>query len=151
MFQPGNIDYMEMEFQFSKKFDGYSLFQSVETQDFRVLGVYKLKVKKTYLVDLGHSMGSQLGREVDWEYTIKANETTSLSWYGKYSQWLIPKFSDIEEGSHLMLEHIEKLQIESDIIEQERDLFLMILFNQKVVLAWDFSYLGKVKPEVTPL
>ncbi len=50
-----------------------------------------------------------------------------------------------------MLEYVKKLQISSDIIEQEKDLFLMILFNQEVAFIWDFSHLGKVKPEVAPL
>ncbi len=54
-----------MEFWFSKKFDNYSLLQAVGAQDFRVSGVYKLKAKKTYPVDLGHSTGSRPGGEVD--------------------------------------------------------------------------------------
>ncbi len=58
MFQLGNMNYTEVEFQFSKKFDSYTLFQLVRTQDFRVSGVYKPKAKKTCPVDLGHSMGS---------------------------------------------------------------------------------------------
>ncbi len=58
MFQLGNIDYMELEFQFSKKFDNYSLLQSVRVLDFRVLEVYKLKVKKTHPVDLRHLIES---------------------------------------------------------------------------------------------
>ncbi len=65
MFQPSDTDYIETEFHFSKKFDGYSLFQSVRVQDFRVLEVYKPKAKKMYLVDLRHSIGSRLDREVD--------------------------------------------------------------------------------------
>ncbi len=52
------MDYTEIEFYFSKKFDSYSLCRSVRAYNFRVLGIYKLKVKKTHLVDLGHSMGS---------------------------------------------------------------------------------------------
>ncbi len=63
---------------------------------------------------------------------------------------MIPKFSDIEEGSRLTPERAEKLRIGSDITEQEKDLFLMMLFNREVALAWDFSHLGKVKPEVAP-
>ncbi len=58
MFLLGDIDHTEMEFQFSKKFNSYSLFQSVRTQDFRVLRVYKLKAEKIHLVDLRHSMES---------------------------------------------------------------------------------------------
>ncbi len=65
MFQPSDIDSMETEFHFSRKFDGYSLFQLVRVQDFRVSGVYKPKVKKTCPVDLRHSTGSRPGREVD--------------------------------------------------------------------------------------
>ncbi len=66
---------------------------------------------------------------------IKANETTSPSWHRKYGQWLILKFSDIEEGSRLTPECVEKLQIGSDIMEQEKDLFLIMLFNREVALA----------------
>ncbi len=58
MFQLSDMDHTEIEFHFSKKFDGYLLFQLVRVQDFRVSGVYKLKVKKIYPVDLGHSTGS---------------------------------------------------------------------------------------------
>ncbi len=65
MFQPGDMDCTEMEFQFSKKFDNYSLLQVVGAQDFRVLGVYKPKAKKTCPVDLGHLTGSRPGGEVD--------------------------------------------------------------------------------------
>ncbi len=50
-----------------------------------------------------------------------------------------------------MAEHIEKLQIKPDIMEQEKDLFLIMLFNQEVALVWKFSHLDKVKPEVTLL
>ncbi len=46
---------------------------------------------------------------------------------------------------------MEKLQIGSNIIEQEKDLFLMILFNREAALVWDFSYLGKVNLEVALL
>ncbi len=86
MFQPGDIDCTEMEFWFSKKFDNYSLLQVVRVQNFRVSGVYKPKAKKTRSVDLGHSMGSPPGGEVDWECMIKANKTTSPSWHRKYGQ-----------------------------------------------------------------
>ncbi len=86
MFQPSDTDRTEMEFHFSKKFDGYLLFQLVRVQDFRVLGVYKPKAKKMHPVDLRYSTGSRPGGEVDWEYIIKANETPSPSWHGKYGQ-----------------------------------------------------------------
>ncbi len=49
-----------------------------------------------------------------------------------------------------MLEYAEKLQIESDITEQEKDLFLIMLFNREVALVQDFSHLGKAKPEIVP-
>ncbi len=59
------MDHTEIEFWFSKKFDNYSLLQAVRAQDFRVSGVYKLKLKKMHPVDLGHSTGSRPGGEVD--------------------------------------------------------------------------------------
>jgi hypothetical protein len=37
------------------------------------------------------------------------------------------------------------------LLYKERDLLFIILDNREGALAWDFSYLGLLKPEVFPL
>jgi hypothetical protein len=40
------------------------------------------------------------------------------------------------------------LKIGPRLLYKKRDLLFIILDNRKVALAWDFSYLGLLKPEV---
>jgi hypothetical protein len=41
------------------------------------------------------------------------------------------------------------LKIGPGLLYKERDLLFIILDNREVALAWDFSYLGLLKPEVS--
>ncbi len=36
------------------------------------------------------------------------------------------------------------------ITPQEKDLLTEMLYNREAALAWDFTEMGKIKPEVTP-
>jgi hypothetical protein len=40
------------------------------------------------------------------------------------------------------------LKISPGLLYKEKDLLFIILDNKEVALAWDFSYLGLLKPEV---
>ena len=42
------------------------------------------------------------------------------------------------------------LKIGPGLLYEERDLLFIILDNREAALAWDFSYLGLLKPEVFP-
>jgi hypothetical protein len=42
------------------------------------------------------------------------------------------------------------LKISPGLLYKERDLLFIILDNREVALAWDFSYLELLKPEVFP-
>jgi hypothetical protein len=43
------------------------------------------------------------------------------------------------------------LKISLELLYKERDLLFIILDNREAALAWDFSYLGLLKPEVSLL
>jgi hypothetical protein len=48
----------------------------------------------------------------------------------------------------LIEERKKALKISPGLLYKERDLLFIILDNREVALAWDFSYLGLLKPEV---
>jgi len=64
--------------------------------------------------------------------------------------WLIPRFSDIERGSRLTPERIEKLKIEKDIMKEEREVLREVLFSREKGIAFDFTEKGVFKQEVEP-
>ena len=41
------------------------------------------------------------------------------------------------------------MKIGSELLYKKRDLLFAILDNREIALAWDFSYLGLLKPEVS--
>ena len=52
---------------------------------------------------------------------------------------------------YLIEERKKALKISPELLYKERDLLFIILDNREKALAWDFSYLGLLKPEVSPL
>jgi hypothetical protein len=51
----------------------------------------------------------------------------------------------------LIEERKKALKIGSELLYKKRDLLFVILDNRERALAWDFSYLGLLKPEVSLL
>jgi hypothetical protein len=49
---------------------------------------------------------------------------------------------------YLIEERKKALKISLGLLYKERDLLFIILDNREIVLAWDFSYLELLKPEV---
>ena len=49
---------------------------------------------------------------------------------------------------HLIEKKKKALKIGPELLYKERDLLFIILDNREAALAWDFSYLGLLKPEV---
>jgi len=64
--------------------------------------------------------------------------------------WLIPKFSDIERGSRLTLERIEKLKIGKSIMKEEQEVLMEVLFSREKGITFDCTKKGVIKPEVEP-
>lgn len=140
------------ESRFSRRFDSYSIAQAPKNgwPAVRVYGVYKPKSRKVQPVDSSYSTGETPGGLVDWRRTIELQDKEIPKVEGKYSEWLIPKFSEIERGSRLTPDRIEGMLIGSMLTEQERDLLFTMLHNREAALAWDFTHMGRVKEEVAP-
>jgi hypothetical protein len=99
------------EYRLSKIFDDVSLCQSPYSRQripwFYVATAYKTKANKVRPVDPGETDGSKPGGTLDWFERSKADDIPSQP--GLYSDWITPKFSDIQRGSRLTDERIKSL------------------------------------------
>ena len=67
---------------------------------------------------------------------------------GKYTGWIIPKFSSIKRGSRLTPERKEKLRVGKNMTVEEKDVFDEILFNREAAIAFDFKEKGYFSSEI---
>jgi hypothetical protein len=136
------------EYRLSRVSDGFSLCSSLP-REFKVSTMYKRKADKVRPVDCGKSDGDNPGGVMNWVEISKRSDVYHEP-MGKYSKWLIPKFSDIERGSRLTEERISKLKMGTGLTKEERELFVEMLYNREKALAFDFSHCGMVRAEVAP-
>lgn len=68
----------------------------------------------------------------------------------KYTHWLIPKFTPITKEARLIPKWLGKMIIGKGMTAQEKEILTKMLYNRKVVLAWNFIEMGKVKRKITP-
>jgi hypothetical protein len=92
--------------------------------------------------------GSKPGGRLDWLEQSKLDDVPCQD-SGQYSDWITPKFSDIPKRSRLTKERIENL-IVGDLWTKEQKLFIEVLYNREKALVFDFTHIGKVKPDVAP-
>jgi hypothetical protein len=90
--------------------------------------------------------GSKPGGQLDWLEQSKLDDVLCQD-SGQYSDWITSKFSDISKSSWLTKEQIEDLIVE-DLWTKEQELFIEMLYNQEKVFAFDFTHIGKVKPDI---
>jgi hypothetical protein len=136
----------------SRIVDDFSFAQDpyfVRNRTYRVATAYKTKANKVRLVDLGDSDGSKLRGRSDWFERSKADDVLCQD-PGLYSNWITPKFSDIPKGSRLTKERIKDLIVGDSLWPKEKELLIEMLYNCEKALAFDFSEIGKVKPDVAP-
>ena len=83
-----------------------------------------------------------------WKVNAMKKEIPILNPTDKYTYWLIPKFTPIANGARLTSKRLAKMIIKDIMISQEKDLLTKILYNQEIILIWDFKKMGKVKNKV---
>jgi hypothetical protein len=140
-------------YRLSRIFDDVSLRQSPysgrpQIPLFQVATAYKKKADKVRPVDPGETDGSKPRGCLDWLEKSKADDVPCQ--LGSYSDWITPKFSDIQKGSRLTEERIKDLIVGDSLWPKERELFIEVLYNREKALAFDFSHIGRVKPDVAP-
>ena len=138
------------KYRFSKIFDDFSFSlnpYSGRIRPFRVSTAYKTKANKVRPVDSSETDGSKPGGSLDWFEKSKLDDIPCLD-PGQYPDWITPKFSDIPKGSQLTKEQIERLVVGDSLWSKEKELFIEMLYNREKALAFDFSEIRKVKPDV---
>jgi hypothetical protein len=126
----------------------YSNLYSGQIWSFQVSTAYKTKANKVWPVDPGKTEGSKPRGQLDWLEQSQLDDVLCQD-SEQYSDWIILKFSDISKRSWLTKEHIEDLIVE-DLWTKEQKLFIEVFYNQEKALAFDFLYIGKVKPDIAP-
>ena len=137
----------------SHRFDLFSISQArAQIKEFvRVDGAYKRKGVKIRSVERCVSDGSAPGGNPDWRKKALTREAaTPKPFFEKYPGWLILKFSTIARGARMTPERLQKINVGECLTVEERDLLTELLYNREAVLAWDFSEMGMVLPEVSP-
>ena len=137
--------------RFSRRYDIEAMFQAPLRRYVRVYTAYKRKADKVRPVDTDKSDGAIPGGKEDWKAEILEQEAKIQTDPNRpYKEWLIPKFSDIPRGSRLTPERLGKMIVGDELTIQERDMLTEMLYNREASLAWEFSEIGKVRPEVAP-
>ena len=110
--------------------------------------LYKKKADKVKPVNLPHKGGLKPEGREDWRKRAMAKEVYVP---GKYSGWIIPKFSAIRKGTRLTSERIEKLNVGKNLTAEEMGVFLEVLFKREAAIAFDVTEKGRFSDEIEPL
>jgi hypothetical protein len=95
----------------------------------RVQPMYKRKAQKVRPVDSSFSDGTNPGK-LGWkEEILEGEQQGRYDKQGPYGHWLIPKFSVLGKGSRLTDERVALMQIGTDLLPQEKDLLMQVLYN----------------------
>ena len=118
----------------------------------RVSTLYKRKADKVMPQNVARKDGTRPGGEVFWKDKILDAEKEEQQGRepGRFDKWLIPRFSKAPVGTRLTPERKAKIPLGEELTEQERELFYECLSNREMALSWDFSEIGRIRPEVTP-
>jgi len=114
-----------------------------------VATAYKTKANKVRPVDPRKTDGSKPRGCLDWFEMSKANDVPCQD-PGQFPDWITPKFSSVQKGSRLTEKRIKDLVVGDNLWLRERELFLEMLYNREKAIAFDFSHIRKVRPEVAP-
>ena len=68
----------------------------------------------------------------------------------EFDEFLMPRISTIARGARLILERKEKILIRKDLLPKERALLRELLFKREGCLAWEWSHMSIIFPEVMP-
>ena len=138
------------EVRISKRFDEYTMRET--SRGVRVATAYKRKAQKIQPVDWSISDGSKSGGRQDWKAReVDRERRLGLDQpRGEFDRLLIPKFSTMRRGSRLIEERREAMRIGEELLPREKELLLAMLYNREAALSWNFSEIGKIKPEVSP-
>ncbi len=121
-------------------------------RELRTLTMRKTVANKVRPVDSALSDGSVPEGDPLWREKALAVAQTKMTFGSEWDEEVVPRFTELIRGSRLTPERLEGLlaTVEGSLSEQEKAMFVHILFNREAALAWDFSECGRISPEVVP-
>ena len=116
--------------------------------------LYKRKADKVKPVPLSISEGSteKPGGVENWQEVClqKYHERPAPDDTSRFDEFLKPRLATFARGSVLKPERLERIIINEALTYQERELLQELLFKREGALAWEFSEIGRIRPEVMP-
>lgn len=114
--------------------------------------LYKTVARKVKAINDSHSDGSVPEGDIKWKPTQlkKMRAAQAGSKPTKFDAWVELKFSTMEPGARLTAERWEIMKEANceGFTSQELELFHYLLTNCERALAWDWSEIGEMIPEV---
>ncbi|KAF1980581.1 hypothetical protein K402DRAFT_344130, partial [Aulographum hederae CBS 113979] len=122
--------------------------------EFLVATMYKRVAQKVRPVDTTESDGAAPDGRDDWrERAIKRQQEELASKPSeppsRFDGVLLPRYCQFPRGQRLTPDRQEAIAANlKDLTGEEKDLIMEMLFRREAALAWAFSELGRVQPEV---
>jgi len=145
------------ETRLSRKFEFRDMLSRLKTKkgDVHVNTAYKRKADKVRPVNSDQSTGEAPGGlpdwfEILWKRRMKYPKEMETDPPHRYDQYITSRFSRIARGSRLKPERIDRLKIGADLTPNEKEFLIEILYRREEALAWDFSEMSRIHPEVAP-
>jgi hypothetical protein len=110
--------------------------------------LYKRKGLKVQPVDEAHAGGKRPAGDADWRQRRIEREISQNA--GRYSGYIVPKFSTIQRGSRLTSARIAKMEIGKSLTPEERELLLEVLFNREAAIAFKGTEKGRFHDGIEP-
>ena len=113
---------------------------------------YKRKADKVRPVNLLAPDKTVIGGITEWREVALCQQRASIQGLplSLYNHFLKPRYTKLARGTRLKPEQLERI-IVGDLQPREREIFKAMLFNREEALVWEFSKMGRVSRDVTPL
>ena len=114
--------------------------------------LYKRKGVKVLPKNVSKLSGEGPGGRARWKEAVLEEESRMLQNRApsKWDEWFIPRFSERKVGTRLTPERREAILCGPELTPQEREALLVVLENREMALSWEFSEIGRIRPEIAP-
>lgn len=127
-------------------------------QTIQINTMYKNKSQKVQPVDDAPPDGSTPPGSLNWKEDVlkealKNIEGPDLSRTDGPYQNITPRFAKEPRGIRLTPERLKALDAklkDTELTDQEKEVFIEVLFRREKALAWGFDELGKIREEIAP-
>ena len=121
-------------------------------RELRTLTMRKTVANKVRPVDSALSDGSVPDGDPTWREKALAVAQTKMTFGSEWDELVVPRFTELVRGSRLTPDRLLALlsTVDGVLSDQEKEMFVHILFNREAALAWDFSECGRISPTVIP-